>query len=79
VWEQLESGRVTHRYEWVVLVATLAVIPVMVIELETSSSGWRAFAFAVNWLIWAIFVAEMGFILKVPRANKRRYGPTGST
>jgi len=65
VWEQLDSGRVTHRFEWVILAATLAVIPVMVIELETSSSGWRELAFAANWVIWAIFVAELAFILWV--------------
>src|SRR6476469_3997298 len=65
MWQQLDSGRVTHRFEWVILVATLAVIPVMVIELETSSSGWRELAFAANWLIWAIFVAELAFILTV--------------
>jgi hypothetical protein len=53
VWEQLESGRVTHRFEWVILVATLALIPVLVIEIETTSSAWRDFAFAVNWAIWA--------------------------
>jgi voltage-gated potassium channel len=65
VWQQLDSGRVTHRFEWVILVATLAVIPVMVIELETSSSGWRELAFAANWVIWAIFVGELAFILTV--------------
>jgi voltage-gated potassium channel len=65
VWQQLDSGRVTHRFEWVILVATLAVIPVMVIELEASSSGWRAVAFAANWVIWALFVAELLFILTV--------------
>ena len=48
-----------------ILGATLAVIPVMVIELETSSSGWRELAFAANWVIWAIFVAELAFILWV--------------
>jgi voltage-gated potassium channel len=65
MWQQLDSGRVTHRFEWVILVATLAVIPVMVIELEASSSGAREVAFVVNWLIWAIFVAELAFILEV--------------
>jgi voltage-gated potassium channel len=65
VWEQLDSGRVTHRFEWVILIATLAVIPVMVIELEATSSAWRDVAFASNWVIWAIFVAELVFILTV--------------
>lgn len=65
MWQQLDSGRVTHHFEWVILVATLAVIPVMVIELEASSSGWRTVAFAANWAIWALFVAELVFILTV--------------
>jgi voltage-gated potassium channel len=65
MWQQLDSGRVTHRFEWVILVATLAIIPVMVIELEASSSGAREVAFVANWLIWAIFVAELAFILTV--------------
>jgi voltage-gated potassium channel len=65
MWQQLDSGRVTHRIEWVILVATLAIIPVMVIELEASSSGAREVAFIANWLIWAIFVAELAFILTV--------------
>jgi voltage-gated potassium channel len=70
MWQQLDSGRVTHRFEWVILVATLAVIPVMVIELEASSHGWREVAFAVNWAIWAIFVAELAFILTVAPRKK---------
>jgi hypothetical protein len=37
----------------------------MVIELETSSSGWRDFAYAANWVIWGIFLADMVFILRV--------------
>jgi voltage-gated potassium channel len=70
MWQQLDSGRVTHRFEWVILVATLAVIPVMVIELEASSSGWRELAFAANWAIWVIFVAELAFILTVAPRKK---------
>ena len=70
MWQQLDSGRVTHRFEWVILAATLAVIPVMVIELEASSNGWREVAFAANWAIWAIFVAELAFILTVAPRKK---------
>jgi voltage-gated potassium channel len=65
MWQQLDSGRVTHRFEWVILVATLAIIPVMVIELEASSSAAREVAFVANWLIWSIFIAELAFILTV--------------
>jgi voltage-gated potassium channel len=76
VWEQLDSGRVTHRFEWVVLVATLLLIPVLIIEFESNSTGWKEFATAANWAIWAIFVAEMVFILRVaprPKAALRAH------
>jgi hypothetical protein len=65
VWTQLESGRVVHRFEPIVLVATLAVIPVIIIESEAKSSVWKDFAIAANWLIWAVFAAELAFILIV--------------
>jgi len=70
VWTQLESGRVVHRFEWVVLVATLLLIPVLIIEFESNSTGWKEFAKAANWAIWAIFVAEMVFILAVAPRRK---------
>jgi voltage-gated potassium channel len=66
VWEQLPSGRVTHRFEWVVIAATLAVIPVLIIESDASpDSPWRDVAYAANWLIWLIFFAELAFIFIV--------------
>jgi voltage-gated potassium channel len=65
VWEQLESGRVRHRFESVVLGATLALIPVFVVEAEAKSSRWKDIAYAANWLIWVVFAAELAFILVV--------------
>jgi voltage-gated potassium channel len=65
VWRQLDSGRVVHRFEWVVIVATLAIIPVLVIETDVKSGGWRTFATTANWIIWAIFVADLVFVLTV--------------
>jgi voltage-gated potassium channel len=65
VWEQLDSGRVKHRFEPVVLGATLALIPVFVIETESKSTAWKNVAFAANWLIWLVFAAELVFILAV--------------
>jgi voltage-gated potassium channel len=70
LWEQLPNGRVRHRFEWVVLVATLALIPVLVIEADTNSPGWSTFAAAANWAIWGVFCAELSFILVV--APRRR-------
>jgi len=65
MWRQLESGRVVHRFEPVVLIATLALIPVLVIEAEAKSSVAKDVAFAANWLIWIVFAAELAFILVV--------------
>jgi hypothetical protein len=48
VWQQLENGRVVHRYEWIVLAATLAVIPVLVIEIDVKSAGWQTFAYTAT-------------------------------
>ena len=65
MWRQLDSGRVTHRFEPVVLASTLALIPVFVIEAEAKSSLWKDVAFVANWLIWAVFAVELAFILVV--------------
>src|SRR5262245_55516722 len=70
MWQQLESGRVTHRFEPVVLAATLALIPVFLIENEAHSDVWKDIAYAANWLIWLGFAAEFAFILAVaPRKS----------
>jgi voltage-gated potassium channel len=65
VWRQLPSGRVEHRFEPVVLAATLALIPVLIIEGEATSSRWQDIAEGANWLIWLVFAAELAFILAV--------------
>jgi hypothetical protein len=66
-WAQDESGRVGHPFEPLVLGATLAMIPVIIIERDAKSDAWRTFAFAANWVIWAVFAAELAFILVVAR------------
>jgi voltage-gated potassium channel len=35
------------------------------LEAEASSSRWEDIAYAANWLIWLVFVAELAFILIV--------------
>jgi voltage-gated potassium channel len=65
MWEQLPSGRVVHRFEWVVLVAALALIPVLVIETDVQSNGWQDVATVANWVIWGVFLAESVFVLTV--------------
>jgi voltage-gated potassium channel len=65
VWEQEESGHVRHALEPVVLVATLAMIPVLIVEVEAGPGAWRTAAFAANWVIWGVFLADLLFVLRV--------------
>jgi hypothetical protein len=70
MWKQDESGRVQTPLEPVVLVATLALIPVLIIESDAKSEGWQRFAVVANWLIWAVFAIELAAILIV--ATRKR-------
>jgi hypothetical protein len=54
MWHQDESGRVHTPSEPVVLVATLALIPVLIIEAD-ASGAWLTAASVANWLIWIVF------------------------
>ncbi len=65
MWEQLPSGRVRHRFEWVVLAATVALIPVLVIDADVKSGGWQTLATAANWVIWGVFLADLALVLAV--------------
>ena len=65
MWEQSESGRVTHPFEPLVLAATLMMIPVLVVERDATSAAWQNAATAANWVIWAVFAAELAFVLTV--------------
>jgi voltage-gated potassium channel len=63
MWKQDESGRVHTPLEPVVLGATLALIPVLIIEADTTSQTWRDVATLANWVIWAIFASELAAVL----------------
>ena len=65
MWQQLPNGRVNHPFEPIILAATLALIPVLIIEHDVSSGTWATVAEIANWVIWAIFAAEAVFILWV--------------
>src|SRR5262249_12243829 len=71
MWTQEDSGRVVHPFEPVVLGATLAIIPVLVISASSASEGWKTFAEVANWIIWGIFAAELVFILFVASRKRR--------
>jgi voltage-gated potassium channel len=63
MWKQDESGRVHTPLEPVVLGATLALIPVLIVEADTTSDTWRDVATVANWIIWAVFAAELTAVL----------------
>jgi voltage-gated potassium channel len=64
-WEQDESGRVHTPFEPVVLVATLALIPVLIIESDATTDAWQQVALVANWIIWALFTIELAAVLIV--------------
>ncbi len=70
MWRQDESGRVHTPLEPIVLAATLALIPVLIIEADAKSDGWQRFAEAANWAIWGIFAFELVAVL-VAASRKR--------
>jgi hypothetical protein len=70
MWKQLDSGRVEHRFESVVLIATLLLIPILIVENEARSDAWRGAAKVANWVVWAVFAAELAFILLVAPRRK---------
>lgn len=68
MWQD-ESGRVHTPFEPIVLAAALLLVPVLI--LETDADGdWLTVAYVANWIIWAIFAAELVLILVV--ADRRR-------
>ena len=67
------AGRVGARtapVQLLILVATLAMIPVLIIERDATSDSWRMFAQVANWLIWALFAAEFGLVLAVAQRKR---------
>lgn len=46
------------------LAATLALIPVLVLEADAAGT-WQTVAVVANWVIWAVFAVELGAILYV--------------
>src|SRR4051794_38092515 len=56
------SGRVRTPLEPVVLLATLAMIPVLILESD-ATGGWHTAAVLANWVIWTVFALEFAVIL----------------
>lgn len=73
------AARLERMFEWPILVAALLVTPVIVLEHENISHGWKAFGPALNWIVWLAFATEAAVLLAVisrpsglaPRASAR--------
>jgi voltage-gated potassium channel len=52
-----------------VLAATLALVPVLILEAD-GSGGWLTAAYVANWAIWALFAVELAAVLVV--AERKR-------
>ena len=66
------SERVQRRLEPVVIIATLLVIPVLILEGVDVEEPWPTVAYIADWVIWLVFLAEMVIMLAVV-PNRRRW------
>jgi hypothetical protein len=55
--------RFDRQNDWVLLVAALAVIPVILIEQSHAGESWKTGAAVANWVIWALFAVEAAVML----------------
>jgi voltage-gated potassium channel len=70
MWQQDSKGKVETPFEPLILAATLAMIPVLILQRDAKSHEWRVVADAANWVIWGIFVAEVVAILIVAQRKR---------
>jgi hypothetical protein len=61
---------VVHRFEPLILVLALLVLPVVLIEASDAGEHWKLAATVANWLIWVGFTLEVLFVAAV--APRRR-------
>lgn len=60
-----------RRFEKPVLLATVLVIPTLIVEATADEGGLRAAATMLNWLIWLVFVAELAAMLSVAPSRRQ--------
>ena len=56
------AAKVRQQFEIPVMVAALAVIPVVIVE-QIAVGGWETFFEIVNWLIWGAFTVEFAVVI----------------
>ena len=60
-----------RRFEKPVLVATVLVIPALIVEATAEADELRSAATMLNWLIWLVFVAELASMIAVAPSRSR--------
>ena len=58
------AAKVRQRFEIPVMIAALAVLPVVVAE-QVAVGGWVTLLGVLNWLIWAAFAAEFAVVVSL--------------
>jgi voltage-gated potassium channel len=59
------SAQLERRFEGPVIVATLLVIPVLVVQSSSYGEPWETAASVLDWAIWATFLTEVVVMLAV--------------
>lgn len=66
------SERIARRFEAPVIIATLLVVPVLILEGTEVSEPWPTIALVGDWIIWLVFLAEVVVLLAVA-PNRRQW------
>lgn len=59
------SREIQRRFEWPVIVAASLTIPILVIQESDLGGAWQTIGGVLNWLTWAVFLAEVVVMLWV--------------
>jgi voltage-gated potassium channel len=67
---QLESGRVKHPFELVVLALSLLMLPAVLIQDSSLHEPWGEVADGMGAFVWFIFAVELAFTLRVAKDKR---------
>jgi voltage-gated potassium channel len=65
------SDRIARRLEPLLIVATLLVVPVLLLQGSDVGEPWETLVVVADWLIWLVFVAELVIMLAVVPSPRR--------
>src|SRR3954452_25526896 len=68
---QERSERIARRFEAPVIIATLLVVPVLILEGTDVAEPWPTIALVGDWIIWLVFLAEVVVLLAVTPDRRR--------